>query len=912
MKKALIYFLCHLLRLAIRLRYKVRYKGLNEIKSKVCQAKKGVLFLPNHPAVFIDPLVVALPLLPSFSVRPLIIEYMFYHPLVNWAARMIRALPVPNFSTGFNPIKQKRTEKILAKMSEGLQQGERFIIYPSGTTKQGPKEILGGAFGAHQLVQENPEAEVVLVRMTGLWGSMFSRALSHGDAPNMTQGIKKSVWILIKNMLLFTPRREVTVEFELAPADFPKKAATLQFNRYLEEWYNKPFEKGHGQKNEGEPLSLVSYAFWKEELPIIHQSQEEVVDLASISDDVKEAINTKVNELAGRDKGVLLPTDNLLQDLGLDSLDLADLVLFLENRFDVSGISPGDLTTVARLYLIACKIYKTKDMEEPDWDLSAWNKKEEAEAVFIDEGETIGEVFLKVCDRKLFDIACADFRSGIATYRDLKMKALLIAEKIRKLPGERIGILLPSSMGVEVLILGCLFANKTPVMINWTVGGRHLDTVVEVAKIEVVLTSWSFLDNLENVDISRIEEMLVVLEELKVEISFFDVVQAHIASFFSSKRLLKQEKYAHMTTGGSKKEAVVLFTSGTEAMPKGVPLTHKNILSNQRAVLGSLELFSRDRLLAMLPPFHSFGFVITGLLPLLAGIKAVYYPNPTDSKRLAKAIRKWGITILASAPTFIKNIFHTASKEQLSSLRLIVSGAEKAPNELFSLASALCPQAAIFEGYGITECSPVLSVNTKAKRECGVGLPISGVQFKVVHPEDLSLLAINEVGLVLASGPNIFPGYLNMDTKSPFIDLWGTKWYQTGDLGRIDEDGNLILAGRMKRFVKVGGEMISLVAIEEALSSLQAEYIAKGGHESKQDLPQFAVVAGKEEGVRPKLVLFTTVPLEVLEVNQTLRQKGFSNLVKIDSVRLVEEIPVTATGKVSYRALDAQLREGGI
>ena len=364
-----------------------------------------------------------------------------------------------------------------------------------------------------------------------------------------------------------------------------------------------------------------------------------------------------------------------------------------------------------------------------------------------------------------------------------------------------------------------------------------------------------------------------------------------------------------MTEGGSTKEAVILFTSGTEAMPKGVPLTHKNILSNQRSALSTLELFTEDRLLAMLPPFHSFGFVITGLLPLLSGIKVVYYPNPTDSKRLAKAIKKWGITILASAPTFVKNIFHTASKEQLSTLRLVVSGAEKAPLELFELVAKLAPQASLLEGYGITECSPVLSLNRDGNRDHGVGRPIPGVQFQVVHPEEYTLLDQGQVGLVLAAGPNIFPGYLNLETKTPFINLFGTTWYQTGDLGRIDKEGNLILAGRLKRFVKVGGEMISLAAIEDALSEKVVEYIAKTPieHHEQAEMPQIAVCAGKEDGARPKLVLFSTIPMEVLEVNQLLRQKGFSNLVKLDAVRHVEAIPVTATGKVSYRTLESMM-----
>lgn len=892
MKKIFLLFSVFLFKTLWRLRYKVTYKGLDEVKEALKNEKNGVLFMPNHPAIVIDPLVIAVPLVASLQVRPLIVEYMYFHPLVNWAARLVNGMPIPNFHTGFNPIKQRRAERQLAKMSEGLKNGERFLIYPSGTTKQGAKEMLGGAFGAHQLLHENPNTKVVLVRLTGLWGSLFSRALTSGEQVNMGKAIKKSLWILFKNAFLFAPRRKLTVEFELAPQDFPETAPKLELNRYLEDWYNKPFPET------GEPLTFVSYAFWKKEFPEIVRNPEEKLELAVVPQKVREEVMAKVSELTKKPAAELKPEMQLIADLGMDSLDLAELVTFLEDRFDVTGIQPGELTTVARLFLIATKVYVKPEVEEKEWNLREWRKGGK-ERVQLPDGETIPEVFLRQCDERLFDVAAADFRSGVVTYRQLKMKAILLSEKLAKLPGDRIGIMLPCSVAVQVLILACQLANKTPVMINWTVGGRHLDTVVEVSKIEKVLTSWAFLDNLENIDISRIEGMLVILEELRADISVLDIMRAEIASFYSSKRLLRQPRFQHLRDNVAKKEAVVLFTSGTEAMPKGVPLTHKNILSNLRGVLQAIDLNTSDKLLAMLPPFHSFGFVVTGLMPLLSGLKVVYYPNPTESKRLAKACGKWGVTIVASAPTFLKNILQAAEKEHLLSVRLLVSGAEKAPQELYDLALKMCPGASVIEGYGITECSPVLVLNAEGSRELGVGRPIPGVQIKVVHPETNEEESIGVVGLVLASGPNIFKGYLNASIASPFLEIGGSRWYITGDLGKLDQDGYLTLAGRLKRFVKVGGEMLSLAAIEEAVDSSISEKT-----ETVSELPRVVVCAGVENGGRPKLTLFTSHAMELGEVNMILRQKGFSNLVKVDRVQILEAIPVNAMGKVSYRVLE--------
>ncbi|MDB6081029.1 MAG: aas [Chlamydiia bacterium] len=904
MKKAFLKLMCILTQLLWRLRYKVSYKGLEKVKAQLKEGKNGTIFLPNHPAIFIDPLLVTIPLLQSFSVRPLIVEYMFYHPLVNWAARIIQALPIPNFHTGFNIIKERRTKRMLGKISEGLKQNQNFLVYPSGATKQGPKEVLGGTFGVHQLISENQEMTIVLVRTTGLWGSIFSRALTHGDVPDMNKALQRAFWMILKNAIFFMPRRKVTVEFEVVGKEFPRKASKQEINRYLEDWYNKPFESIDHKENFGEPLSLVSYAFWKTELPQIADALEERFELSSVPEVIKDQILTKLSELTKRPKDQIQPSQKLLADLSLDSLDLSEIVVFLEAHYDVVAINPGDLTTVSRLFMIAMKTYQKPEARETEWNLKRWEKNPSFERAHIPDGDTIPEVFLRICDQKLFDVACADSRAGVMSYRKVKMKALLLSEKIKNIPGDRIGILLPSSVTCQILILACMFAGKTPVMINWTVGGRHLDTVVDVSKIQVVLTSWGFLDNLENVDISRIEEMLYMLEEMKLEISAINILKAGWESFLSSSRLLSKAKFLHLQQKNGKKEAVILFTSGSEAMPKGVPLSHKNLLMNERAVLEAIEISSQDRIIATLPPFHSFGFAVTGLMPLLAGIKVVYYPSPTDSKRIAKAIKKWGVTILASAPTFLKNILAVSDREQLSLLRLIAAGAEKSPQELYDLALKLCSHAKVVEGYGITECSPVLTFNVESLRESGVGSPIPGVQLKIVDPETHQPIPDGQVGLILAAGPNIFKGYLNEGIQSPFLEMGGSRWYITGDLGKLDDNGNLLLAGRLKRFVKIGGEMISLAAVEEAVSQHINEITKK-----IPELPQVALRAGTEGDGKPKLTLFSCHPFEANELNQLLRQKGFSSLVKIDKVCKVDAIPVTATGKIAYRQLEKMMDE---
>lgn len=882
MKRFFLRFALVFATILLRIRYRITYKGLDEVKKLLGDASKGCLFLPNHPAVVVDPLIISLPLITLFKIRPLIVEYMYYQPAFHWAVRLLKALPMPNFGSSFSPLKLKRAERALTTISQGLKDGHRFLIYPSGTTKLTAKEVVGGAFGVYQLVTENPEVPIVLVRITGLWGSGFSRASTLGATPQTKKMLKTSLWIALKNLLFFVPKRNVLVEFEVADAAFPRNAPKQEFNRYLEAWYNKPFGP------DGEPLTLVSYAFWKHEVLEIPKPVVENLDLSAIAGEVKTQIAAKVASLAKIPASQVLPDLKLIEHLGLDSLDHAELIAFLETEFAVTGVAPEKLTTVGSLYLLASGSHRPDEHVEKHKSNINWTKNRAHTPIELSNGMSIPEVFLNACDKNLRAIACTDPILGPMTYYRCKKTVLLLSKHMAKLSGERIGILLPASCLSYLLVLACQMANKTPVMINWTVGGKHLDTVVDVSGIQVVLSSWSFLDALDAIDISRIEPLLLVLEELKAEISFSDLIKASMQAFRKS----------HIPVIDPDKEAVVLFTSGTEGMPKGVPLTHANILFDLRAALKTVTLYEDDRLLAMLPPFHSFGFTVTGLLPLLSRMPVAFFPNPTDSKALAGSIERWGISVVCSAPTFLKNILFFSKEYDVSSVRMVISGAEKATDELLATLKHACPKAHFVEGYGITECSPILCANATGDRSKGVGKPLDGITLLVVDPENFETeRAPGVAGLILASGPNVFSGYLNKGIHDPFVNLHGSKWYQTGDLGMLDGEQNLILSGRLKRFIKLGGEMISLAAIEEVLSQ-----------QTDTPLEQFAVVTEGDVLGKVALVLFTIKNLQPQEVNQMLRKGGLSGLVKIDRVIQLEAIPQTATGKVAYRQLDKLLQ----
>ncbi|MFQ5729776.1 MAG: AMP-binding protein, partial [Waddliaceae bacterium] len=509
------------------------------------------------------------------------------------------------------------------------------------------------------------------------------------------------------------------------------------------------------------------------------------------------------------------------------------------------------------------------------------------------------EVFLHNCERMGKAPAMADMRSGILAYPRLKMAAILFAEAIRHYSGKYIGILLPASVGAYLTVLACELAGKVPLMINWTIGSRHLEAVRELSKVEVVLTSWAFLERLDTVDLTGVDDILVMLESVRREFTLFDKVRALIRSKRSAKsimRILGSDKLTKDDT------AVLLFTSGTESMPKGVPLTHENILSNQRAAFDAIDLFSDDVLLGILPPFHVYGFNTSGLMGLLSGIRSSYFPNPTDGKGVAKAFETWGVTVMSGAPSFIKGMLKAATPEQLKTMRYCATGAEKAPPELFQLMAQIGKEQCLLEGYGVTECSPMLTVNRPGKPRVGVGPPAPGVELCVVHPETHEILPVGTEGLILARGPNVFKGYINPGLASPFITVNEKEWYNTGDIGFLDEETRLTISGRKKRFIKVGGEMISLLAIETALLHAAPEK----GWPVQEEGPTLAIIAKERPGGKPTIILITTFDSNVDEVNQTLRDSGISNLVRISKVIPLEEIQMMGTGKINYRILEEE------
>ena len=863
--------LVFLVRFVLWLRYRVRVHGLTGIRPD----GRPILFLPNHPAL-IDPVIVTSRLYPGFQPRPLADEAQVERFFVRRLARLLRVIVIPDLSRGG----RQQTEEVragISRVADALRRGDNVLLYPAGRLMRGPKEDLGANSAVADIVHSVEEVRIVLVRTTGLWGSSFSRA---NGLPSLTGGLGKKVLALLAGGLLFMPRRRVDIEVREAD-DFPRRADKMTMNRYLEAFYNR----------RSQPRIRVPLFWWqgqaREEAEPMRAEEER--DTSVVPDSVRALVLAKIRELAGIDQ--VRDEDHLARDLGMDSLVLVEFGVFLNTEFGVGADHLDGLQTVADCLLAASGIMPESSFVEIRPSSRAWQEELPQSELLFGRGATITASFLEQAARRPDQVIVADQQAGEKTYRQLIVAILALLPAIRKLEGERIGVMLPASVGAVIAYLAVMFAGREPVLVNWTTGSGQMRYCLELAGVKNVLTARAFVSRLAQQGIGLEDQPVrwVMLEELASAISPLAKIWAGLQGRLGWRALRR----ARIT-----ETAAVLFTSGSEANPKGVPLSHANILANGRDVIQVLGLRQSDRLLGILPVFHSLGLAGTVIMPLCTGLRTVFWPNPTEGRHLARMIHAYAVTSLITTPTFLGNILHQAEQEELHTLRLVFAGAEKCPASLYERLRKDVPEARLCEGYGVTECSPVISVNhpgNPVPETIGPLLP--SMRAVLLHPETGEVVREGVAGRLLVRGPNVFGGYLG-GAGSPFVQHAGKRWYDTGDLVVRRPDNILVFAGRLKRFVKIGGEMISLPAVEEVLHRAFASGAAG---------PELAVLARGEE--RPELVLLTTLALDREQVNQALRRGGLSPLHNIRRVVRIAEIPVLGTGKTDYRRLAGQMEK---
>jgi acyl-[acyl-carrier-protein]-phospholipid O-acyltransferase/long-chain-fatty-acid--[acyl-carrier-protein] ligase len=492
------------------------------------------------------------------------------------------------------------------------------------------------------------------------------------------------------------------------------------------------------------------------------------------------------------------------------------------------------------------------------------------------------------------------------TYRRVLTGTRLLGAQWRSRMGtapERVGVLLPNVNAMPVVLLSLWAANKIPAILNYTTGPTILQACARLAGLKWIITSRAFLERAK-LDVSGLRKAgveFLFLEEVRARVTTAQTLSALVAT------VLRRPILASPQSG--EETAVVLFTSGSEGDPKGVELTHRNLLANIRQMRSVIDLMDTDRFFNALPLFHSFGLTVGLLLPMVEGVFVFLYLSPLHYRIVPSAFYNLNCTIFFGTNTFLVGYGRKAHPCDFRTLRYLFAGAEKL-QESTALFWMRKFGVRILEGYGATECSPCLSVNLPARlRQASAGQFLPGVEYRLEPVEGISLGKAGEavpghppglkgIGRLHVRGPNIMQGYLNADANAKFKALGG--WYDTGDIVGVDGDGFLHILGRLKRFAKVSGEMVSLTAVEEALAGAFPQYGLKFAT---------AVVTKPDEAKGEKLVLVTNEPRLTLEVvREVLRARGLSNLAMPREICVLPEIPRLGTGKINHRELERIVR----
>lgn len=541
---------------------------------------------------------------------------------------------------------------------------------------------------------------------------------------------------------------------------------------------------------------------------------------------------------------------------------------------------------------------KAEDLKQKVFELSNASWESHVKTLSTVPAEWISTAKKLGRETSLIDAQTSMTLSGYSSLTGVFLFSNMIKKRS---PEQNIGLLLPTSSAGSLMNMAVLLLGKTVVNLNYTANVGALISAIKQADIQSIYTSERFLKKLEKkgIDLQAIFEhvQVYILEELKDEITPIKKVSAMVASVLLPAKWLYHWYGNPVSTADP---ATILFSSGSEGEPKGVMLSHQNLMANIRQVTDVLDTREEDVVMNALPLFHAFGLTVTTLMPMVEGVPAVCHPDPTDTLTIAKAVARHQVSIFCGTSTFLR--MYTRNRRvhplMLDSLRVVVAGAEKLSPEVRE-GFKLKFNKDIYEGYGATETSPVASVNIPDRinpadgevqvgnKQGTVGLPLPGGAFRVVDPETMQELPVGEDGLILFSGVQLMSGYLNDEEKTvaSLVMLDNKRWYKTGDKGHLDKDGYLTIVDRYSRFAKVGGEMISLGAVEAAIqANLSADI----------EILASAIPDGKKG---EKIVLLYTPDISEKDISEAILQTSLSPLMRPSNMIEVETIPKLGSGK---------------
>lgn len=510
---------------------------------------------------------------------------------------------------------------------------------------------------------------------------------------------------------------------------------------------------------------------------------------------------------------------------------------------------------------------------------------------------------IRKCKQRMFSSKVVDSTGVELTGGSLLMRALILRRLLRRnilaADENTVGVLLPPSVAAAVTNATLALDRRVSVNLNYTVSSAVMNACIQQAGIKHVLTSRKFMEKMN----FELDAEVVYLEDFKDKPTFGDKLSGALAAYATPTFVL--ERLLGLNKVQSHDLITIIFTSGSTGEPKGVMLTHGNIVSNVEAIDQCVRLTKDDVVIGILPFFHSFGYTVTFWTLMGLDVKAAYHFSPLDARQVGKLCKEQKGTVLLTTPTFLRSYIRRCDADELATLNVVVTGAEKLPVDVSDAYEKKFGHRPV-EGYGCTELSPLASVNIPASRsvdnfqpdrkEGTVGRPVPGVSAKILHVDTGEELATGEPGMLMIKGPNVMLGYLHREDLTQQVIKDG--WYVTGDIAFIDDEGFIHITGRQSRFSKIGGEMVPHIKIEETLNQVA------GTADAEQLVLAVTAVPDDKKGER-LIVLHTKLDKTPSELCAGLVQAGLPNLFipGTDSFYEVESLPVLGTGKLDLRAL---------
>lgn len=495
--------------------------------------------------------------------------------------------------------------------------------------------------------------------------------------------------------------------------------------------------------------------------------------------------------------------------------------------------------------------------------------------------------FIKTAKENFDKVVLTDSTGISLTFGQTLTAGILLAREIAKFDGANIAILFPASVGGALAHVATAFTSKTPVGLNFIAGTNEQEHVLELCEVKTIFTSRQFI---EKANIAE-DRRMVFIEDVKEKTPGIRKLFTFLMCKYRSADAIASQFACY---DKADKTAIILFTSGSESNPKGVPLTNYNVYATIQNYSTVFDPRSDDVILGTLPFFHVFGFAVCLWYPLLMGIGVMFHPNPTDYERLGKIVDRHRVTMLLGTSTLYRGYAKKWRREQVATVRLAFAGAEKLGDnvrERFYEKLGIT----ILEGYGVTESSSCISANAPDNfRHGSVGTPLPDVRCKIVDPDTFDDVAPGEEGMILINGPNVMRGYYKDCGKT--ADAFHNGFYITGDIGRM-EDRFLIITDRLKRFAKIGGEMVPLTSVEDKLSNVLDAMV-----DGEKRVCAVVSIPHDRKGEQIVGFVVSNEP-DKLALNARLNSKGLTKLAQPDHYLSIEDIPVLPSGKVDYKSL---------